>query len=104
MSEVTFDEFKLYFEFALEVLGLSSSIGVILYRVGAVHAVWRVARGRADSADEIYTLEAIHNSGAVADMVVRQVAHVVQPYYPDAATRLEGLQSQSRAASPGQMV
>jgi hypothetical protein len=77
MSKVTFDEFKSYFEFALEVLGLSSGIGVILYRVGAVHAVWRVARGRADSADETYALEAIHNSRAVTDTVVRQVAHIV---------------------------
>jgi hypothetical protein len=40
MSSLTFEEFKSYFEFALEVVGLLGAIGTVLYKFDAI---WRVS-------------------------------------------------------------
>ena len=49
---LTFDKFKSYFEFSIEVAGVSGAIGTLLYRLDVVRSLWRVASGSANSNDE----------------------------------------------------
>jgi hypothetical protein len=103
---ITFDEFKDYFEFALEVSGVVGGIGAVIYKVDSLNAIWKVAQGRANSADESVALKALEEGGAVAQQVVRGVAKAVDRRgHKKTAKRLNELQGQaqaSRSASPGQ--
>ena len=106
MSEVTFEQFKSYFEFGLEVAGLSSAVAAAVYKLNVAKAFWRVARGRAKSTDERLAMEALENGGEVAQEVVREIADNTRGGNPAMAQRLDRLREavNSRAPSPGQMV
>jgi hypothetical protein len=108
MPSISFDEFKSYFEFALEISGVVGGIGAVLYKVDAMNAIWKVARGRANSADEALAIEAIQEGGAVVQQVLRHTAQTAEGHgYVAAARRLAGLRDEanrSRDVSPGQMV
>jgi len=68
MTSISFDEFKSYFEFALKVVGLGSAIGATIYKLDVMKSIWRVARGRANSADQNVALEGIRGAGAVGEI------------------------------------
>jgi hypothetical protein len=103
---MTFDEFKSYFEFAIEVVGVSGAIGTAAYKLNVMKAFWKVARGRANSSDETLAMEALENGGAVAQQVVRELANTARGNHRAVAERLDEIRGavNSRAASPGQMV
>jgi hypothetical protein len=103
---VAFDDFKTYFEFAIEVVGVSGVIGTAAYKLNVMKAFWRVARGRANSTDEALAMEVLENGGAVAQQVVRELADVSRAGAPAMARRLDEIReaAHSRPASPGQMV
>ncbi len=104
---ITFEEFKSYFEFALEVSGAATGLGfAVAYRTDVMFAIFRVARGRATSTQLGVALEAMDDGGAVARQVVGTVADgLSQINCPREASNLERLRQQaaSRAPSPGQM-
>jgi hypothetical protein len=62
---IGFDEFKSYFEFGLEVTGVVGGIGTAIYKFDCINALFRIARGRANSADE--TLAIADPKGRILD-------------------------------------
>ena len=111
MSSITFEQFKSYFEFALEVSGVVGGIGAVIYKVDGLKAIWKVARGRANSADQTLALEVLQDAGGFGDQALREIANRVQRKNQGAADRLNGLRSEANRApsrdqsqSPGQMV
>lgn len=109
MAPLTFEEFKSYFEFTIELASVGGAIATAIYKFDCVNAIWAVARGRANSADHTLAVEVLQGGGGVADQIVRRVAiHAEARGHQDMANRLEGLREEvqggSRAASPGEMV
>lgn len=103
---VTFEEFKSYFEFSLEVLGLSGTLGAILYKLDAIHSIHKVIRGRANSADEEVALEAFQQGGGAFHQTARRAAVVLEDHgHRLEAQRLNEMRHQaaSRSVSPAQV-
>jgi hypothetical protein len=68
-------------------------------------AIWKVARGRANSIDTAFALKAVQNGGIVIGQILRETANVVDKYgYRNVAVRLQSLRNQVRDLSLGQMV
>jgi hypothetical protein len=112
---IGFDEFKSYFEFGLEVTGVVGGIGTAIYKFDCINALFRIARGRANSADETLAIEAIRESGGVGQQFMRAIARAMgKKGHKQAAARLNRIrgqaggqaegQAEERPASPGQMV
>lgn len=114
----TFDEFKSYFEFSIEVCGIVGSVLAVVYKLGYMKAFWRVARGRANSLDHSVALEALQEGGAIANQLVRELARTIgQRGFQEEAGRLQELgeeassyggarnepQNEARLTSPEQM-
>ena len=56
---ITVGEFKTYLELAIEISGAMGVLGYLVYRLDVVRSIWRVSRGRANSADIAVALEAV---------------------------------------------
>jgi hypothetical protein len=105
MSEITFEQFKGYFEFGLEVTGLAGVVATAAYKLKVAQAFWRIAHGRAKSRDERLAMEALQNGGEVAQQVIEDLADNARSGNPAMARRLDEIrEAVSRPVSPGQMV
>jgi hypothetical protein len=110
-----FEEFKAYFDFVLECIGIAGAIGgailVTIKRVDILHALWNISRGRADSVDRGIAMEGMAQGGALAQQVLRDMSRVLANSHPQEAMRLEAFRDISREVephvrpeSPGRMV
>jgi len=86
---MTFDEFKAYWEFGLEVAGVLGAIGTAIYKFDCLNAIFRIAQGRANSADETLAIEAVRDSGGIGQQFMRAVARAMgKKGHKQAAARL----------------
>jgi hypothetical protein len=98
MPKVTFDEFKSYFEFGIEIVGVSGGLLTLLYKIDVIKSFYKITRGRARSGDSTVAVEALQQGGAVAHQVANH-GHGRE------AGRLEAIRREaSRSPSPGAMV
>ena len=105
MGGMTFDEFKSYFEFSLEVVGVTGGLGTIFYKLDGFNSIYKVVRGRANSTDEEMALETLQQGGGAAQRAARQAARALgNSGHRNAAQRLEAIRQEARPASPGHVV
>lgn len=106
MPKVTFDEFKSYFEFGIEIVGVSGGLLTLLYKIDVIKSFYNITRGRARSGDSTVAVEALQQGGAVAHQVAIRAAEALANHgHGREAGRLEAIRREaSRSPSPGAMV
>lgn len=104
MAPMSFEEFKSYWEFGIEIAGVTGGLGTLAWKFDILASIWRVARGRANSADETVALEAL--SGGGGQQAARAAANVLDRHgHRREARRLDAIRHEaSRPTSPSQIV
>jgi len=98
VPHVTFEQFKSYWEFALEVLGLSGAAITAWYRFDLIKSIYDVARGRASREEQRVASEGIMQAGLPAQRALEHVSNYCEHHgHADMAGRIRGI---SRGPSP----
>jgi hypothetical protein len=93
---VAFDQFKQYFEFSLEVAGVSGGIATIFYKVNALQAIYKYVRGTSEEGDEAVAMEAIQRGGGQAQQAAyHATGRLREEGYVTEAARLDQLRAEA---------
>ena len=103
---LTFDQFKSYFEFTLEVGGVFTAGIGYMYRATILKAIYKVAAGHASPHERRAAVDAVNSAGQQGDTALSNLQHQLQNLgQEDEARRLEALRpQQAEPSSPGQIV
>jgi hypothetical protein len=107
---MTMEEFEHHFSFAMEVCAASAGLVAIVIKYDVMRSIYRVVRGRANSADEAAALEAFQgDGGGLAQHAARAAAGALTGHgHAREAQRLNALRREaangSRSVSPSHAV
>jgi len=90
--DLTFEQFKSYWEFGLEVVGLSGAFLTAWYRADLLKSIWDVALGRASRDEQRAAAQGIADAGAPAQRALEHATNYFERHgRADIAERIRGV-------------